>query len=98
MRAYALVLGVLITAGSASFAQLAVRSAGFERLWQPSSDPVDPAQPNAVWYGGILDPVIVQAPRGTRQALAVKGLGRFEDVLACAASHAKDRTVIGPVM
>lgn len=66
MRAYAVLLGVLLTAGAASLAQLAVRSAGFERVAGRSPGGGDVAAAGELLYGGVLDPITVEGVRVTR--------------------------------
>lgn len=63
MRVYAVLLGVLLTAGSAYVAQLAVQSAGFERLAGSSPGAGDLSARGELWYGGVLDPVTIEATR-----------------------------------
>jgi hypothetical protein len=67
MRAYALVLGAVVTAGSAYVANMAVSSAGVmnpHALYpQCRLAPADFISPTAVWYGGSLDPITITAPR-----------------------------------
>ena len=61
MRVYALLLGVVLTSGYAYAAHVAVSSAapGRSPAVVPASDANGP-----VWYGGVLDPIVVVAPRG----------------------------------
>jgi len=61
MRIYSILLGVLLTAGSAYLGELAVASAGMERLAGLS--------PGELWYGGVLDPITIEVT-GARQAIA----------------------------
>jgi hypothetical protein len=70
MRVYALLLGILFTTGYGYAAQIAVSSLGAGR-----SAPAQPAATvpthgafDGVWYGGVLDPVIVESHGGTRAA------------------------------
>lgn len=69
MRVYATLLGVLITAGSGYLAQVAVRSAGFERLAAPVPKPEAPTF-GEIWYGGVLAPVTIEVARPTNPAIA----------------------------
>jgi hypothetical protein len=62
MRMYALLLGVILTSGYGYAAQVAVASAAAGR--EPASNPEAGAVRDQVWYGGILDPIIVES-RGT---------------------------------
>jgi hypothetical protein len=61
MRMYALLLGVILTSGYGYAAQVAVASASAGRTPAPNPEAraLDP-----VWYGGMLDPIIVES-RGT---------------------------------
>jgi hypothetical protein len=70
MRVYASLLGVLLTIGSAYLAQLAVASAGFERLNGRAAQGGDPGAPGQLWYGGVLDPITVEATRATTPPVA----------------------------
>jgi hypothetical protein len=71
MRVYAVVLGVLLTAGSAYVAQLAVASAGFERLPGLSQERGDHQARGEVWYGGMLAPITIEAARPAMPSLAL---------------------------
>ena len=70
MRLSALLLGVLPTAGAIYVAHIAVTSAGVERRAGPARDDRDRPAPDQLWYGGVLDPVIVEARRALPPALA----------------------------
>ena len=71
MRVHAVVLGLLLTAGSAYVAQLAVASAGFERVSAPSPKSGDMLGPGELWYGGVIEPVTVEAMREASPAVVV---------------------------
>ena len=60
MRVYALMLGIMLTAGYGYTAQIAVSSlgAGHEMLAQPPAARSDAG--GELWYGGVLDPVTVE--------------------------------------
>jgi hypothetical protein len=63
MRAYAMLLGLALTTASGYAAQVAVSSVGTGRL-EPatSAATVEPRDRlDAVWYGGVLDPVTIEA-------------------------------------
>ena len=67
MRGYALLLGSLLTVGYGYAAQVAVASAGFARRGAAAFTADAPAAGSGywldrVWYGGVLDPVTVEAP------------------------------------
>jgi hypothetical protein len=66
MRHYALLLGILLTSGSAFLLHLAVDSDGFERLTAATAGTTGPAGPASldVWYGGELPPIRIDAGRG----------------------------------
>ena len=72
MRVYATLLGVLITAGSGYLAQVAVGSAGFERLVVSAPKPGTPTF-GEIWYGGVLAPVTIEVARPTNPAIAFGG-------------------------
>jgi hypothetical protein len=59
MRIYALLLGVMLTSGYGYAAEIAIASAAGGR--EPAPNPAARAVPNPVWYGGILDPIIVES-------------------------------------
>lgn len=64
MRVYGVLMGVVMTAGSGALAQLAVASSGLDHLARS-------AQPSgAVWYGGVLAPITIEAARTSGPALA----------------------------
>ena len=71
MRAYEVLLGVLLTAGSAYVAQIAVASAGFDRVSAPPAARGDLLGPGELWYGGVIDPVTVEAMRAANPAIVV---------------------------
>ena len=71
MRVYAVLTGVMLTAGSAALAQLAIASAGFERIPARSSGRSDLGARGELWYGGVLDPVTIEATPAGKPALAV---------------------------
>src|ERR1700688_2883546 len=74
MRVYAVLMGMVLTAGSAYLAQVAVGSAGFERLAVPSpSSPGDGAVARELWYGGVLDPVTIEAGRAPPVSTYARG-------------------------
>jgi len=70
MRAYALLLGSLLSVGTAAVAELALESAETDRAGSPVSavTPSSAAQP--IWYGGTLDPVTITVPRSSARAAA----------------------------
>lgn len=59
MRMYALLLGVILTSGYGYAAEVAVASASGRRA--PTPHPEARAVRAPVWYGGILDPIIVES-------------------------------------
>jgi hypothetical protein len=67
MRMYALLLGVILTSGYGYAAQVAVASSATGR--EPAPTPKARAALDPVWYGGILDPIIVES-RGTHRVAA----------------------------
>jgi hypothetical protein len=99
MRIYACLLGVLLTAGSAYLGQLAVTSAGFERAAGKSPGRQDLGARGELWYGGVLAPIAIEAPRPMRPSFAAFGPPRAElaasqkAVESARLAHAKRRTV-----
>jgi hypothetical protein len=69
MRTYALLLGVLFTSAYGYAAQVAVASAAAGRA--PAPDPKTAAVLDKVWYGGMLDPVVVES-RGTARVAGTR--------------------------
>jgi hypothetical protein len=71
MRLYSSMLAVALTAGSACVADLAVSSAGFERVPRPSPWRREPPPAGGqLWYGGVLDPITIEVRRTPRPSLA----------------------------
>jgi len=70
MRVYALLLGIALTTGYGYAAQLAVSSlgAGHNIITAPAPTIDAPSSLDGVWYGGVLEPVTVESPRGARAA------------------------------
>ena len=67
MRIYALMLGVALTTGYGYAAQVAVTSVGAAHrvnTLRAASIAADDGR-GQVWYGGVLDPVVVESQRGT---------------------------------
>lgn len=64
MRMYALLLGVIFTSGYGYAAEVAVASAATGR--EPAPTPQARAVLDPVWYGGMLDPIVVES-RGTHR-------------------------------
>jgi hypothetical protein len=91
MRIYACLLGVLLTAGSAYLVQLAVASAGFERVAGASRERKDLGARGELWYGGVLAPIAIEAPASgpPRAQLAASQ----KAVESARLAHAKRRTV-----
>jgi len=60
MKAYALLLGMMLTLGSGYAAQVAVSSVGTARDAEVRPIPAPRSHgPDTVWYGGVLDPITV---------------------------------------
>ena len=70
MRIYAVLLGMVLTAGSAGIAQLAIASAGFERIPARSPGREGLGARGELWYGGVLDPITIEANPAGKPALA----------------------------
>ena len=92
MRAYALLLGTLATAGSGYVVEVALASSGFDRAWVVLHRKADPPSLDPLWYGGILDPVTIEGRRSAAQALTVTGFDSGHDA-ACPAVHPKYRPI-----
>ncbi|HLB82804.1 MAG TPA: hypothetical protein VJJ54_06920 [Gemmatimonadales bacterium] len=75
MRVYALLLGIALTSGYGYAAQLAVSSLDTGRQTRRDAATPVPASgaPDAVWYGGVLDPVTVESSSGDTRAAAAQG-------------------------
>jgi hypothetical protein len=80
MRMYALLLGVILTSGYGYAAQVAVASAAAGRAPAPTPKA---AVLDQVWYGGILDPVIVEG-RGSPRAAGTEHRALQRLTLRCA--------------
>ena len=80
MRHAALLLGMLLTAGSTYILHLAVGSAGFERFagGSASSPAVDAPLHMDIWYGGMLPPITIEARRGAPPAAALAWIRLIE--------------------
>jgi hypothetical protein len=64
MRAYALVLGTLLTTGSAYVADVAVASTGLMQQHAPRRPTfVDAVPSTEIWYGGTIEPITITARR-----------------------------------
>ncbi|HEX4575295.1 MAG TPA: hypothetical protein VH158_09200 [Gemmatimonadales bacterium] len=63
MRISALLLGVVLTSGSAFAAQVAVSSIGAARPAEavPATITLGGDGPDRVWYGGMIEPVTVES-------------------------------------
>lgn len=68
MRAYALLLGVVLTVGSVSVAELAVQSVGSARGGGLRAARARAAS-DAIWYGGMIEPITINARGSTRAAV-----------------------------
>ena len=79
MKAYALLLGMMLTLGSGYAAQVAVSSVGTTRDAEVRPTPVHRAShgPDTVWYGGVLDPITIEA-RGDAAPSATARRLRFD--------------------
>jgi len=106
MGKYAMLLGGVVTLASAYAAQVAVSSARMDRALALLDRGTQADQPNAIWYGGVLDPITVEARRTPEGALA-SGSARAEQQPArphtdhsrnLATSPENVRTSIGLVM
>ena len=90
MRAHALVLGTLLTMGYGCVAEVAVQSSrggqGRGTSVPAASAPATTAAPSAVWCGGTLAPVIVEARGVARLAppsVMLAGLEGSSAALGC---------------
>jgi hypothetical protein len=87
MRAYAVALGTLLTIGYGCVADVAIQSSG--REGRGGSVPAT-AAPSAVWCGGTLAPVIVEArgvARFTRPTVTLAGVDPASATLRCVARN-----------
>jgi hypothetical protein len=90
MRVYAVLFGVMVTVGSAYVAQLAVASAGFKRLARPAAPRGDLSAGGELWYGGVLDPITIEASRVPRPAIVFMAPPASQRAVECArAAHPK---------
>ncbi|HYT04921.1 MAG TPA: hypothetical protein VEM13_08600 [Gemmatimonadales bacterium] len=84
MRIYALLLGVVFTAGYGYAAQVAVASVGVGR----HSD-TEPAAGGAgrlldrVWYGGQIDPITVESKAGSAKATVTRRIPLLDRSVRC---------------
>jgi len=89
MRAYALLLAVVLTTGYGYAAQVAVSSLGPGR--QPATAPARaiPASGalDGVWYGGVLDPVTVESRSDGARAAATQGKVLSRPTVRCSEAH-----------
>jgi hypothetical protein len=92
MRAYAIALGTLLTIGYGCVAEVAVQSSsgpqgrGSSVPATAAPAPASTVPPSAVWCGGTLAPVIVEArgvARLARPTVTLAGLGVVSAALAC---------------
>ena len=63
MKAYAMLLGMLLTVGSGYTAQVAVSSVGAAGRGEAGPAPASRGNEglDKVWYGGVLNPITVEA-------------------------------------
>ncbi len=103
MRVYAVALGTLLTIGYGCVADLAVQSSGGGQGRGASvpataaTAPATPAPPSAVWCGGTLAPVIVEArgvARLARPDVALAGLEQSSAALRCEARNLLEDRVV----
>jgi hypothetical protein len=81
MRVYALVLGTLLTTGSAYVADVAVASAGLMRQHAPRRPTfVDAVPSSGIWYGGTIEAITVTVHR-TPPPMLVTVLGTTADTM-----------------
>jgi hypothetical protein len=103
MRAYAVALGTLLTIGYGCVAEVAVQSSsggqgrGTSVPATAAPAPASTVPPSAVWCGGTLAPVIVEArgvARFARPIVALAGLEGSSAALGCRARNLLgDRTI-----
>ena len=71
MRVYAMLLGAILTVGTAYLAEVAVASATTSR---PESSPREAqalVATDPIWYGGTLDPVTIEARGGVSRSVTL---------------------------
>ncbi len=66
MRVYAVLLGIALTTGYGYAAQVAITSVSGERTSKTtaSRQPAAADALDTIWYGGVLDPIVVEARGG----------------------------------
>jgi hypothetical protein len=66
MKAYAMLLGMVLTLGSGYAAEVAVSSVGAGTGLVKVGTPTGAVRHgrDTIWYGGVLDPITVEAPGG----------------------------------
>lgn len=74
MRVYALLLGLLLTLGSAFVADIAVQSTASRQTAKLMRDTPDRATPGPIWFGGLLEPITVEAHRAPLPAATLTRL------------------------
>ena len=74
MRIGALLLGVVLTSGSAFAAQVAVSSIGVKSPAEPvaATITIGGDGPDRVWYGGMIEPIIVESGASATKAAATR--------------------------
>ena len=91
MRSYALLFGALVTVAMAYVAQVAVVSSRVAG----SANEADPPLTGPLWYGGMLEPVTIQAGRSGGPAIALRGERPESQATQCRAPGAKYRRISG---
>ena len=76
MRGYAVAMGIVLTVGYGCVAQMAIRSAVVEREVAATPGRAPAAAPDTVWCGGMLAPVVVEAPGVARVGPGIPVLTR----------------------
>ncbi|HVH68719.1 MAG TPA: hypothetical protein VM716_12700 [Gemmatimonadales bacterium] len=90
MRVYALLLGIVLTAGYTYPAEMAVDSLRTDRAVAHSKRPVVKDARGEVWYGGVLAPVTVLADGS---ATPKHGVVSRQTVRCPATSHSTFRAI-----
>src|SRR2546428_11300251 len=89
MRVYALLLAVILTTGYGYAAQVAVSSlgAGRDTATEPATAIPAGGALDGAWYGGVLDPVTVEARSDGPQAPATHGRVFSRPTARCTEAH-----------
>jgi hypothetical protein len=96
MKAYAMLLGMVLTLGSGYAAEVAVSSVGAGSGLVKVGAPTGAVRrgPDTIWYGGVLDPITVEAPGGAATAPAARRMLLDPRVSPCSQRSPAYRAVL----